>query len=99
MKKSFQNRASIFGYCSGIIIFLILNFMISSTTNEFSNITTDFGFPFLAYRTNLSSNYSTYVFWYGLIADIVIALAGSFAIGKATEAIWSKIVLRPSSLK
>jgi small basic protein len=85
MRKPFQNKAGILGFWIGIIIFLLLNFILSSTTDEFSNITTDYGFPFLAYRTNLSSNYSTYVFWYGLIANIVIALAGSFAIGKAFD--------------
>ena len=98
LKSGIKDRAGILGFCIGIIIFLILNFLLSSTTDAFSNITTDYGFPFSAYRTNLSSNYSTYVFWYGLIANIVIALAGSFAIGKAMEAIWSKIALRSPSV-
>lgn len=94
-----KQRAGILGFLVGITIFLLLNFMLSSTTDEFSNITTDYGFPFSAYRTNLSGNYSTYVFWYGLIANIVIALAGSFAIGKAMDFIWSKTALRSPSLK
>ena len=89
MKNLFQNTSFIIGFGGGIIVFLILNFILSSTTNEFSNITTDFGFPFLAYRTNLSSNYSTYVFWSGLIADIVIALFSSFAIGLGLKSVWS----------
>jgi hypothetical protein len=98
MNKLFQNTAGIVGFWSSIIIFLILNF-IPSTTNEFSNITTDIGFPLLAYRTNISSNYSTYVFWYGLIADIVIALIGSLTIGKGIESVWSKITSRSPLLK
>ena len=94
MKNLFQNTGFIIGFWGGVIIFFILNIILSSTTNKFSNITTDFGFPFLAYRTNLSSNYSTYVFWSGLIADIVIALFSSFAIGLGFKSIWSKIASR-----
>ena len=94
MKNLFQNTAFIIGFWGGIIIFLILNIILSSTTNKFSNITTDFGFPFLAYRTNLSSNYSTYVFWFGLFADIVIALFSSFAIGLGFKSGWSEITSR-----
>ncbi len=93
MKNLFQNTAFIIGFWGGIIIFVILNIM-PSTTNQFSNITTDRGFPLLAYRTNLSSNYSTYVFWSGLIADIVIALFSSFVVGFGFKFIWSKITLR-----
>lgn len=92
-------RARVLGFCIGIMIFLILNFLLSFETNAFSNITTDYGFPFPACRTNLSSNDSRYVLWFGLIANIVIALAGSFAIGKGMEAVWSKIALRSPSIK
>jgi hypothetical protein len=89
MKYLFQNTGFIIGFWGGIIVLLILNFVLSSTTNILSNIATDYGFPFLAYRTNLSSNYSTYVFWPGLIADIATALVISFVIGIGLKSIWS----------
>jgi glycerol uptake facilitator-like aquaporin len=80
MKRLFQNTPFKISFWVVLIIFFLLNIM-PSTSNAFSNITSDFGFPLVAYRTNLSSNYSTYFFWYGLIADIVIALFGSFVMG------------------
>ena len=94
MKSLFQDTAFIIGFWSSIIIFLILNFMLCSMTNQFSNITTDFGVPFLAYRTNISSNYSTYVFWSGLIADVVIAFLSSFGIGLGFKSACSEISSR-----
>lgn len=41
-------------------MFLVLNLIPSSETNEFSNIIIDRGFPFLMFREGISSNYSTY---------------------------------------
>jgi hypothetical protein len=93
MKKLFQSTPFILGFWGVVIILFILS-IIPSTSNEFSNSTSNFGFPFLAYRTNLSSNYSTYVFWYGLVADIVIALVGGFAMGLFLKFTWSKISSR-----
>jgi glycerol uptake facilitator-like aquaporin len=93
MKKLFQNTLFIIGFWGVLIIFFLLN-ILPSTTDTLSNITSDFGFPLVAYRTNLSSNYSTYVFWYGLIADIVIALIGSFAMGLFLKFTWLKISSR-----
>ncbi len=93
MKKLFQNTPFIIGFWSMIIIFLVLN-IIPSETNKFSNIIIDRGFPFLMYREGISSNYSTYVFWSGLIADIVIALVCSLAAGLSFKLIWSKITSR-----
>ena len=89
MKKLFQGTPFILGFWGILIIFFTLN-ILPSTTNQFSNITSDFGFPLVAYRTNLSSNYSTYFFWHGFIADIATALFGSFAMGLIVKFIWSE---------
>jgi small basic protein len=96
MKKLFQNTAFIIGFWSVIIILLVLN-IIPSETNKFSNIIIDRGFPFLMYREGISSNYSTYVFWSGLVANIVIALVCSFAVGLSFKLIWSRITSRQLS--
>jgi hypothetical protein len=94
MKNLFQNTPFIIGFWGVTITFLILNLTLTSEINEFSNIIIDKGFPFLMFREAISSNYSTYIFWYGFVGNIIISLVCSFGTGLIVKFIWSKITSR-----
>ncbi len=100
MGKLFQNKAFILGFLSGILIFIGTQFYDSMPESEgitFHAIVR-IGFPFDYIETGGNPTY-TKTLWFGLFADILIALIFSFVVGLIFKFIGLKIVSRRSPLK
>ncbi len=83
MNKFFQ----ILGFCTGIILFIGLNFYSLNANYGGWDDFGAFGIPFLLMD---SGWFLQRILWFGLIADILIAIIFSFILGFVFEFVWSK---------
>ncbi len=100
MSKFFSNKAFKLGIFSGIFIYVVM--YIYNLPPERKGICFDCddpsGFPFVSYKPGNALE-TSHIVWFGLIADILIAIFFIFGIGLLFSFISSKIVSRRSPLK
>jgi hypothetical protein len=105
MKKLFHNKAFILGFWGGIGLFSLLNCLsLIVSYNEYQKRAISagayyIGFPFKANLTYIGNPSVTEILWVGVVADILIALICSFAMGLVFKFVLLKIASRPSFLK
>lgn len=92
MKDLVENKAFVFGFLFGILLFFLIGGTIESrrrgTTICFDCVE-EYGFPFTYLETGGFVSI-TKILWLGLIADVLIAITFSFLIGLIFKFIWSK---------
>jgi hypothetical protein len=109
MKNLIQSKSFLFGFIIGILVFAAINLFSESVTSDYIR---QFGFPFSFYEWRFGSNvgkvgsitlYDTVkvskIIWSGLFANILFLLMFSFAAGKISKFVYSKISLRRVILK
>jgi ABC-type antimicrobial peptide transport system permease subunit len=97
MQKFIVVKSFVFGFLSGILLFLGLNYYTHMQAYEDGlcfHCLREFGFPFYFYKSGTSLHYEI-ILWSGLIADVVIALVFSILIGLLFGYVWSKFTFRP----
>ena len=103
MRKLIFNIAFNFGFLIGIFLFAVINFL-SYTNNRASlcgSPAYSFGLPYHFYKEYLDKSCKTsgQILWFGLIADIFIAISFSVLLGLIFNFVWSKLASRRINLK
>ena len=104
MSKLFQNNAFSLGFTVGFILIILINFVNSIISyqnflqSKFSAGGYIIGFPFTFYKVEIGFLNYFYFIWFGLFADILIALIFSFLLGLTFKFVWSKISSRRTKL-
>ena len=100
MKDEKMIRAKAFGagLAIGLLLFISVNYFDYITKNMFvcDDCMLSFGFPFTLYQEGGFITIKE-VLWFGLIADILIAIIFSFIVGLIFRFVWSKF--QPNPLK
>ena len=99
MRKLFKELTFNLGFTGGFILFALINYL--TYIKSYHNLTQrlmqlsagsfSIGFPFPFYNASYGYPNHFYFDWFGLIADILMAVGFSFVIGLACKIAWSKI--------
>ncbi len=100
MRKLIVTKSFILGFISGCILFLCLNYytVMQAFDDMCFHCMRRFGFPFFFMETGGAVTH-TNIFWFSLLADVLIALAFSGMIGLIFKFIWSKFTSKHLALK
>ena len=95
MSKITLNKIFFAGFMFGLFLFPVINYFsyLSFPKPYITHALHKFGFPFTVYADG-GFEYTKQILWFGLIADILIALIFSFILGFVFRFIWSKITAR-----
>lgn len=92
MSKLFQRNAFNLGFWVGILVFIGLNFYsLNANYGGCIDCYGKFGIPFPLMDSGLLLQR---ILWIGLIADILIALIFSFAVGLIFKFVWEKLMMK-----
>ena len=109
MYKLLRYKSFYLGFLSNLFVLFVVNYL--NYHRKRGSILGEpyiFGFPFDLYKEDgysyelyLQNGFtdSSQILWFGLIADILIALVGSFIIGVAFKLVWLETKLRLLNLK
>jgi len=100
MSKLFQNIVFILGLLCGTVFYFWITITIDRRSRGIPcfDCQWETGFPFAYHQESGFVEPSRYL-WFGLIADVIIAVIFSFIIGLIFRFIWSKISSHRTELK
>jgi hypothetical protein len=106
MKTSFYDKTFILGFVSCFYLFVFLNYqnyviLYDRWEKEPGYIVGwyEFGFPFNAHCKYISQPLEVNILWAGFLANVLVALICSFAVGSFCKFISTKIITHSNSLK
>ncbi len=96
MNKLFKNKAFVSGFFVGLVAFYLTNYC-SYLQNRPGNFCDDcgwsFGVPFRLYQEVGFFSVKEFL-WFGLTADILIAITFSFIVGLILKFVWEKLTAK-----
>lgn len=95
MSKLFQNRPFNIGFLFGLVLLALINYFsyLNLDSPKTSHSLHSFGFPFAVYEYGGFITIEQ-ILWFGLIADILIAIIFSFAIGLIFKFVWERFTTK-----